>query len=145
MEHFVSGSLLTVGVFTLILAMPASTRSNGKTDSGNKSADATIEGLVRDISCPLQDKQSTTTDFNLKCALQCAKNGAPLIILSKDGVIYTPISDSMPDKDQRQRLMSFVGKYVKVTGQVFERTGTHAIIINRITEMKNVHLVTDQP
>jgi hypothetical protein len=94
---------------------------------------ATIEGLVRDISCPIQNEQATATRFNMECALQCAKNGSPLIILSKDGVIYIPVSDSMPDKDQRQRLMPFPGKYVKVTGQVFERAGTHAIAIKQIT------------
>jgi DNA/RNA endonuclease YhcR with UshA esterase domain len=66
-----------------------------------------------------------------------------LIILSKDGVIYTPISDTMPDKDQRRRLMPFVGKYVQVTGKVFEREGTHAIAIQDIKEMKEVHLITD--
>ncbi len=104
---------------------------------------STIEGLVRDISCPIQNEQATATRFNMDCAVQCAKNGSPLIILSKDGVIYIPISDSMPDKDQRQRLMPFLGKYVKATGQVFERSGTHAIAIKQITEMKNVPLVTN--
>lgn len=143
MKGFVFRGLSIVGGFTLILAMSASARNDGK--PGNKSANETmIEGLVRDISCAIQDKQSTATDFNIKCVLQCARNGSPLIILSKEGVIYTPISDATPDKDQRQRLMVFVGKYVKVTGQVFERTGTHAIVINQITEMKNVHIVTDQ-
>jgi hypothetical protein len=103
----------------------------------------TIEGLVRDISCPIQNEQATATRFNMDCAVQCAKNGSPLIILSKDGVIYIPISNSMPDKDQRQRLMPFLGKYVKATGQVFERSGTHAIAIDKISEMKNVPLVTN--
>ena len=86
----------------------------------------TIEGLVRDISCPIQNKEATATKFNLECAVECAKAGSPLIVLTKDGVIYTPISDTMPDKDQRQRLMPFLGKYVQVTGTVFEREGTHA-------------------
>jgi hypothetical protein len=36
--------------------------------------------------------------------------------------------------------MPFVGKYVRVTGQVFERAGTHAIAIQEIHEVKNVHL-----
>jgi hypothetical protein len=79
----------------------------------------------------------------MKCALECAREGSPLIILSKDGVIYTPISDSMPDRDQRQRLIPFVGKYVKVSGTVYERAGTHAIAIGQMIEMKDVHLVTD--
>ena len=144
MKRFVSGRLLAAGVVALVLTMSASVRSDQK--SGDPStSDQMIEGLVRDVSCAIQDKQSTATDFNIQCALQCAKNGSPLIILSKDGVIYTPISDSTPDKDQRQRLMPFVGKYVKVTGKVYERTGTHAIAISQITEMKDMHLVTDQP
>jgi hypothetical protein len=103
----------------------------------------TIEGLVRDISCPIQNKEATATKFNLECAVECAKAGSPLIVLTKDGVIYTPISDTMPDKDQRQRLMPFLGKYVQVTGTVFEREGTHAIAVQNIKEMKEVHLITN--
>lgn len=102
-----------------------------------------IEGLVRDISCPIQTKAATATTFNLKCALECARNGSPLIILSKDGVIYVPISNSMPDKDQRQLLRPLLGKYVKATGTVYERSGTRAIAIDQIVEMKDVHLDTD--
>lgn len=106
-------------------------------------AKTTVEGLVRDISCPIQNRAATATTFNLKCAVECARNGSPLIILSKDGVIYVPISNSMPDKDQRQRLMPLLGKYVKATGTVYERSGTRAIAIDQIVEMKDVHLVTD--
>jgi hypothetical protein len=106
-------------------------------------APVTIEGLVRDISCPIQNKEATATKFNLECAVECAKAGSPLIVLTKDGVIYTPISDTMPDKDQRQRLMPFLGKYVQVTGTVFEREGTHAIAVQNIKEMKEVHLITN--
>ena len=104
---------------------------------------ATIEGLVRDISCPIQNPAATATAFNLKCALECSRLGSPLIILDKDGYIYVPISASMPDKDQRSRLLPFVGKYVKVSGTVYERKGTRAIAIAGIVEMKGVHLVTD--
>ena len=51
-----------------------------------------------------------------------------------------PISDKMPDTDQRQKLMPFVGKYVRANGTVFERTGTHAIVITEIKEMTEIHL-----
>ncbi len=103
----------------------------------------TIEGLVRDISCPLQNKAATAVKFNLQCARRCIKLGSPIVILSKDGEIYIPISDSMPDKGQRERLLPFVGKYVRATGHVFQRAGSRAIALETITEMKNVHLVTD--
>ena len=46
----------------------------------------------------------------------------------------------MPDYDQRQKLMPFVGKYVRVSGIVFERSGTHAIVITEIKEVKEVHV-----
>jgi hypothetical protein len=50
----------------------------------------------------------------------------------------------MPDTDQRKELMPFVGKYVRATGIVFERTGTHAIVIREIKEMKEVTLTIDE-
>jgi hypothetical protein len=102
----------------------------------------TIEGLVRDIACAIQNPEATATDFNLDCALKCARHGSPLIIQTKDGELYIPISDSMPDRDQRARLMPFVGKYVRASGSVFVREGTRAIVIGEIKEMKDVHLKT---
>lgn len=68
------------------------------------------------------------------------RGGSPLVILTDDGHLYFPISNKMPDTDQRQKLMPFVGKYVRATGTVFERTGTHAIVITEIKEMKEARL-----
>jgi hypothetical protein len=99
-----------------------------------------IEGLVRDVACPLQNHDSTATDFDLECALACARSGSPLIILTKAGDIYFPITDKMPDLSQRQKLMPFVGKYVRASGQIFERNGTRAIAITEIHELKGVPL-----
>jgi len=39
--------------------------------------------------------------------------------------------------------MPFVGKYVSASGTVYERSGTRAIVITEMHEMKNVHLTTD--
>ncbi len=104
---------------------------------------ATIQGLIRDVACPIQNKKAGARAFNLKCAIDCAKNGSPLILLTDRGTIYTPISSSMPDEDQRARLMPFVGKYVQIHGQVYERQGTHGIVIQDIKELPDIHLVTD--
>lgn len=101
---------------------------------------AAIEGLVRDVACPMQNHASTATDFNLQCALACVRSGSPLIILTKAGDIYFPITDQMPDVSQRQKLMPFVGKYVRASGEVFERNGTRAIAIANIHELKGVRL-----
>lgn len=100
----------------------------------------TIEGLVRDIACPIENSAATATNFNLQCALDCAKRGSPLIILTKAGRMYFPISSSMPDVDQHQKLMPYIGKYVQVTGTLYERGGTRAIAISQIKILKNEHL-----
>jgi len=104
----------------------------------------TIEGLVRDLACPIQNLDNHPTSMGRKCVQDCVKGGSPLVILTKDDRLYLPISAKMPDTDQRQVLMPFVGKYVRATGIVFERTGTHAIVITEIKEMKEVTVKDDE-
>ena len=113
------------------------------TAAATPTAKVTIEGLVRDLACPIQNPAAKATEFNLECALECARNGSPLVIQTKDGLLYIPISDAIPDKDQREKLMPFVGKYVSAVGTVYERKGTRAVAITEIKEMKNVRLTTD--
>jgi hypothetical protein len=103
----------------------------------------TISGLVRDIACPLQNHESTARNFSRDCALQCARKGSPLAILTDDGTMYLPMSEGMPDTDQRPRLMPFVGKYVRVRGDVYERKGLHAIVIKEINEDPTVKVQGD--
>jgi hypothetical protein len=104
----------------------------------------TIEGLVRDVACPIQNLDNHATSMGSKCVQDCVKGGSPLVILTKDDRLYFPISAKMPDTDQRQVLMPFVGKYVRASGIVFERTGTHAIVITEIKEMKDVTVKDDE-
>ena len=73
----------------------------------------------------------------------CVKGGSPLVILTKEGDLYLPISDTMPDAGQQQKLMPFVGKYVQARGTIFERNGTRAIVIAEIKELKSVHLTLE--
>jgi hypothetical protein len=124
-----------------ILALPKSSQSQAEPQS-NKS-NATIEGLVRDIACPIQNLEAKATEFNMECAVECARHGSPLVIQAQDGILYIPISGSMPDVDQREKMMPFVGKYVRASGIVYERKGTRAIVINKIEELKDVHLKTN--
>ncbi|MGA8231491.1 MAG: hypothetical protein WB795_08425 [Candidatus Acidiferrales bacterium] len=94
----------------------------------------TIEGLVRDIACPLQKTNSTSTNYGKDCIIQCAKAGSPLGILTDDGTVYVPVTETMPDTGQNQ-LKSFVGDHVKATGKVFARNGAHAIQISEIHQV----------
>jgi len=115
------------------------TAAVGDTDTG---VPMVIEGLVRDVACPMQNHKSNATNFNLKCALACAKSGSPLIILTRNDEIYFPMSDVMPDPSQREKLMPFVGKFVRVTGTVYRRNGTRTIVIKEMDELKDVKLNT---
>ena len=92
---------------------------------------------------PHSKPRATATHLSMKCLRACARSGSPLVILTQDGDLYFPISDKMSDTDQRQRLIPFLGKYVRVSGTVYERKGTHAIAIGEIKEMKDVHLTIE--
>ena len=126
-----------------IASIRAASRPRQKTSMPGSRAHAsyaTIEGLLRDIACPIQNLDSKATAFSMTCVRDCVNGGSPLAILTKAGDLYLPISDKMPDVDQRRKLMPFVGKYVRASGTVFERNGTHAIVIAEIQEIKDVHL-----
>jgi DNA/RNA endonuclease YhcR with UshA esterase domain len=138
MKRFIFVCLLVWSCAALSLASP-----QAHSDAASHEFKMTIEGLVRDIACPIQNLEATATHLSMKCLQACARNGSPLVILTKDGELYVPISEKMPDTDQRQKLMPFLGKYVQATGTVYERKGTHAIVINEIHELKNVHLIIE--
>ena len=141
MKTFLVFGLLACDGMTATLALPKPQANTPK--KAEAASQATIEGLVRDIACPIQNLEATATHLSMKCLVACAKNGSPLVILTKDGDLYLPISNKMPDINQRQKLMPFLGKYVRASGTVYERKGTHAIMIDEIKELKDVHLTIE--
>ncbi|HEY3972106.1 MAG TPA: hypothetical protein VGM18_03825 [Candidatus Sulfotelmatobacter sp.] len=130
-----------IGALLATAKPPQHTSMEGSRANASK---ATIEGLLRDIACPIQNLDGNATHLSMKCVQACVRGGSPLVILTKDGDLYLPISDKMPDSDQREKLMPFVGKYVQATGIVFERKGTRAIVIAEIKEMKTVPLTIEE-
>ncbi|MFL6428971.1 MAG: hypothetical protein ACJ71S_12055 [Acidobacteriaceae bacterium] len=92
-----------------------------------------VTGYVRDIACPLRNhsKESAHPSDDV-CVKACARAGAPLGIITQDGVIYNVVSHTMPETDQRQRLLPYVAKTVQATGRVFEYNGARAIDIDKI-------------
>ena len=38
---------------------------------------ATIEGLVRDVACPIQNLDGNATHLSMKCAMACVRAGSP--------------------------------------------------------------------
>lgn len=143
MNRFLCLCLLACCAIAPLIAVSQPPQNSPMAGSRANKSKATIEGLVRDIACPIQNLDGTATNLSMKCVMDCVRGGSPLVILTKDGDLYLPISDRMPDADQRQVLMPFVGKYVRASGTVYERKGTRAIMIAEIKEMKDVRLQLD--
>jgi len=124
--------ILTASLF--LFAAAALTAQKAPPKNSQDSDAVTVEGLVRDIACPIQNNKSTATEFSMDCVTKCAKAGSPLGILTKEGIILLSLTRSMPDTGQQQ-LLPFVGKYVQATGREFLRNGVHGI------EIKEIHAI----
>jgi hypothetical protein len=131
--------VLIAGIAILIIVTTV-TVSLALAGNGSGGKPVKVRGLLRDVACPLQNQEGTSRKFNKKCAMDCVKAGAPIGILTDDGSLYLVISDTMPDVPQNEKVMPYVGKYVEVSGNVFERKGVRAIMIREIKEDKNVRL-----
>lgn len=90
----------------------------------------TVKGYVIDSACAIT--KNLKKPISSECAVNCAKAGSPLVILTDAGVIYWPIADEMPAKSQNDKLMEFAGKKVSVTGKVYSKGGSHAIVIAKV-------------
>jgi hypothetical protein len=94
----------------------------------------TVKGYVLDSACAFT--KSLKKPISAECAIACAKAGSPLVILSSTGTIYWPIADTTPSSSQNDRLLPYAGKTVTVSGKVFQRGGSTAIVISKIDAAK---------
>jgi hypothetical protein len=90
----------------------------------------TVEGYVLDSACAFT--KNLDKPISRDCALACAKNGSQLVILTSDGTIYWPIDAKTPADGQNARLTEFAGGRVKATGKLYDRGGSHALVIQQI-------------
>ena len=116
--RFATFSVLTITGSLLLAANP-------------KGQPKTVTGWVLDSACAFT--KGLSKPISRDCALACAKNGSPLVILQDNGTIYWPISESTPAVSQNQRLTPFAGKRVSATGKVYARGGSTVIVLEKIT------------
>jgi hypothetical protein len=90
----------------------------------------TVKGFVLDSACAFI--KGLDKPISKDCAISCAKGGSPLVILGEDGTIYWPIAGTMPATGQNPTLLPFAGENVTVTGKVYQRGGSKAIVIDKI-------------
>lgn len=119
MNRTASRLLTMVGVLLAVFAVAA--------DSGKS---VSVKGYVIDSACAFT--KNLRKPISPDCAVACAKSGSPLVILADDGTVYWPISDAPPATGQNEKLLPFAGKKVSVSGKVFQRGGSIALVIEKI-------------
>jgi len=90
----------------------------------------TVKGYVLDSACAFT--KGLKKPISAECAKACAKAGSPLVILSNAGTIYWPVADTTPASSQNEKLVPYAGQTVTVSGKVFQRGGSSAIVISKI-------------
>lgn len=114
-------------VIRLVLPLTLLVVAFAASDSGQS---GTVKGYVIDSACTFT--KNLKKPISPQCAVACAKTGSPLVILSDDGMIYWPIDDATPSSSQNAKLLPFAGQKVTATGKLFERGGSHAVVIDKI-------------
>ena len=89
-----------------------------------------VEGYVLDSACAFT--KNLDKPISRECALKCAKAGSQLVILADDGSIYWPIAETTPATGQNAKLLPFAGGRVTAKGKVYDRGGSHALVIEEI-------------
>src|SRR5437879_13588512 len=100
---------LKIGLLACCGILLAASQSPQTTDMAGARANVsneTIEGLVRDITCQIQNLDNKATSMDGKCVQDCVMFGSQIVILTKDNGVYFSISAKMPNRHQRQSLMS---------------------------------------
>jgi hypothetical protein len=90
----------------------------------------TVKGYVLDSACAFT--KDLSKPISKQCATSCANAGSQLVILAEDGTIYWPIADTTPSSGQNPKLLPFAADKVTVTGKVYQRGGSKAIVIDKI-------------
>lgn len=90
-----------------------------------------IQGWVLDSACAFT--KGLDKPVSPDCALSCARKGSPLVLMQDDGTIFLPVSESMPAQGQNTRLLPYAGQRVTVTGKVYSKGGSQAIVIQTIS------------
>ena len=89
-----------------------------------------VKGYVLDSACAFT--KDLSKPISKQCATSCANAGSQLVILAEDGTIYWPIAATTPSSGQNPKLLPFAADKVIVTGKVYQRGGSKAIVIDKI-------------
>lgn len=98
----------------------------------------TVKGQVVDEGCSLREMGQKGGDQKAaemdQCAIDCAKRGEPVALLTADGKVYR-ISGGLA-ANNNAKLIAHMGHTVEITGDVTEKDGKVLIAANELKMAK---------
>jgi len=118
--------------FVTILGLVIAAGAYAKGDSGHSTAAAKTmswTGEILDAGCYIA--HGAMGPKHAECALKCAANGMPLMLLTKDGkaILLTPNHDN---PDAYGQLKTMAGSMATITGTLAERGGVKGIDVTAV-------------
>jgi len=125
MRHFLA--LLTAMTVVVALSAPASAKT------------MTVKGQVVDEGCSLKEMGQKGGDHEkaaemAQCAIDCAKRGEPVALLTADGKVYR-IAGGLA-ANNNAKLVPHMNHTVEITGDVTEKDGKVQIAANDLKMVK---------
>ena len=117
MRKFVAG--LFVAAFVVTLGVPAFAKTE------------TVKGQIVDQECYLREKK---VDADRACAVECAKSGKPMALLTADGKVYEITGGLAANKNEK--LVAHVLHTVEITGDVVDKGGKLTIAADALKMAK---------
>jgi len=118
-------------VTILGLVIAAGAYAKGEKDSGHATTakSASWTGEIVDAGCYIG--HGAMGEKHAECALKCASQGMPLMLLGKDGkaILLTPNHDN---PDAYESLKKMAGSMATVTGTIAERGGVKGIDVTAV-------------
>ncbi len=112
---------VTAAAFVVALGAPAFAK------------EMTVKGKIVDQTCYLKDKASAITKDHgdmKDCAVDCAKKGAMMALLTEDGKLYQLGGGLAADKNAK--IIAHISHTVEVTGDVTETDGKMTIVADAL-------------
>ena len=85
-----------------------------------------VRGEITDLACSLSKGAAGKGDAHAVCAMDCARNGGVMALLTDDAVY---VIEGSYAADKNAKLLDFVAKKVEAKGTITERDGTRYINI----------------
>src|SRR5215468_9419324 len=124
MRHFLA--LLAAVTVLVCLSAPASAKT------------MTVKGQVVDEGCSLREMGQKGGDHKAaemdQCAIDCAKRGEPVALLTADGKVFR-IAGGLA-ANNNAKLIAHMGHTVEITGDVTEKDGKVLIAANELKMVK---------